>query len=92
MLTPAWHSDWTSLPVGQSFETQSRLFCKDAELNCELRLSHRQASDLNCVRVDLKLYQATQNLLGGALDTCSSQGSVSNGPLRSFYIVSCVRE
>jgi hypothetical protein len=76
--------------VGQSLETQSRLCCKDAELNCN-SMSHRQASDLNCVRVDLKLYQAMQNRGGGALDTCSIQGSVSVGPLRSFYIVSCVR-
>jgi hypothetical protein len=36
-------------------------------------------------------YQAMQNRGGVALDTCSSQGSVSVGPLRSVYIVSRVR-
>jgi hypothetical protein len=53
--------------------------------------SLRQASNLNCVCVDLEWYQAMQNCGWGALDTCSIQGSVSVGPLGSSYLVSCFR-
>jgi hypothetical protein len=42
-------------------------------------LSHRQANDLNWIRVDLKWYQAMQNHGGGDLYTCSIQGCVSVG-------------